>query len=274
MGITTNAGRILFRESDHVYYHETLTSKGKVREKYRSVTTLLGMLKKKIDSDKIAEAYAEKHGIRAFDDIAKKQKMKLQEVLDLWGHLEINKENILKIWKEISEMACERGTKYHAKKEKESYELGAMPIIEEGEFKVGYDLKFLKNNVKYPELIIYHPFYKITGTADNIVFHDNKTFTILDFKTNRKGIDKPAFKGERLLTPVSHLEANKLNEYTLQLSIYAFVLEEWGYKCKDMIIQFVEDVEKDIIKEYPVPYLRTEAKAILEYFKQRNYKVA
>jgi hypothetical protein len=268
--------RYLFREVDHVYYHEKSVEGNLTREKYTSVTTVLSGLKKKFDSEGEAQKYIDKYGDTFLEVIAKKKKLDYAELVDIYGDLPVSKETVLKVWKDINETAKTRGTKYHAKKEKQAYEEGSMPLIEDGEFKVAYDIKKLSTKdsgtTLYAEAILYHPFYKIIGTADEVIF-DGLSFKINDWKTNRDGITKPAFKGERLLTPVSHLEANKMNEYALQLSIYAFILEEYGYKCTELNLGFVKDVEKDIVENYPVPYLKAEAKAILTYFKNRGYKL-
>jgi hypothetical protein len=271
-----NEESILFRESDHVYFVEN--SKG--REKYTSVTTLLNGLHPKKDLQKIAEAYYDKHGCleNVLKDVAKKQKMSIAEVNDLWGELEWSVECILKIWKDLNKIATDRGSKYHAKKEEEAYQNGGKPVIIEGDFKVGYNLK--KLNGEYPELIIYHPFYKVCGTADITKFYTetrngkvHNFVKILDFKTNRKGLDRKSFKGQKLLSPVSHLEDCNYWVYVLQLSIYAFILEEWGYECDGLEIIVVKDVDKDIVENESIPYLKQEAKTILTYFRNNGYKL-
>ena len=168
-------------------------------------------------------------------------------------------------------MAAVKGTAYHAVKENQAYERGAKELKTDGEFKVGYNLKELGG--EYAELIVYHPFYKVCGSIDGAVFDKSLVFKLLDYKSNKEKPKKNGFKGERLLTPVSHLENSKLNLYYLQLSIYAFILEEYGYKCDGLKIIYVKDTVKDVTEEMEVPYLRKEAKAILTYFKNRNYNL-
>lgn len=268
-----NNGKILFREHDHVYFYE---EEG-IRDKYTSVTTLLKGISPKDDFDKIAQNYFEKNVINGsldilFKDIGKKNKLSVVECYDLWGDLDYsNYKCIVKIWDDIKTKAAEKGTSYHLLRELEAYKDGAKPLKIEGDFKVGYDLRFLEGY--YPELILYHPFYKVSGSADVVKIYENKTFYLGDFKTYKREPKRESFKGKRLLTPVSHLLACDLDKANLQLSIYAFILEEYGYKCGKLEVIWVKDVEKDERVIFPMEYLKDEAKAILTYFKNNNYKL-
>lgn len=261
-----NKGRLLFREHDHHYIYQ---EEGR-EERYTSVTTLLNGLHQKKDISKMAKDYLLKHGniLAILKDVSAKQKISLSEVSDLWGSLPDTVDSVLKIWKDINKISTDRGSSYHLKKELEAYNEGGKPVINEGEFKIGYGLKDLEGF--YPELMVYHPFYKICGTIDKAYIKD-KRFKLGDFKTNKKGLERKGFKGQRLLTPISHLEDCNYWVYVLQLSLYAFILEEWGYICDGLEIIIVKDVEKDISVTESIPYLKQEAKSILTYFKERNY---
>ena len=48
----------------------------------------------------------------------------------------------------------------------------------------------------------------------------------MDFTTN----DHPKGKYEKLLEPFDGFYKNHLNEYSIQLSMYALILEEWGFE--------------------------------------------
>lgn len=63
--------------------------------------------------------------------------------------------------------------------------------------------------------------------------------------------------------------------YTLQLSSYAFMLEEAGYECKSLTIHHVifDEDEKDImVIDYPITYLKKEVRNLFEHFKQFKSK--
>lgn len=265
--------RILFRESDHKYLFE----KEGISEQFTSVTTLLSGLSPKKDFDNIAKDYYIKFYENGsleymFKDILKKNNLSLAECYDLWGNLDFsNYKCVVKIWEDIKVKAATRGTAYHLLREKEAYSYGAKPLLEEGEFKIGYNLFDLFGN--YTELILYHPFYKVSGSADVVEILDNKSFNIRDYKTNKKIPERKSFKGERLNCPVSHLLSCDYDKYNLQLSIYAFILEEYGYKCNELELIWIKNIEKDERVSIPVNYLKKEAKDILTYFKNNNYKI-
>lgn len=178
--------RILFREHDHVYFYETNLGETVQQEKFTSVTTILSKLSPKKDFDKIAQDYYEKFVVNGsldilFKDIGKKNKMSIAECYDMWGELDYSDHKcIVKIWEDIKVKAAEKGTAYHLLRENEAYAKGAKSLITEGEFKVGHNLKTLEGN--YSELILFHPFYKVSGSADVVEFKENKSFDIQDYK--------------------------------------------------------------------------------------------
>ena len=60
---------------------------------------------------------------------------------------------------------------------------------------------------------------------------DGKIF-ILDWKTNKEFRDDDHPKGSyhKLLEPFDDFYENHHNEYSIQLSMYAAILEEWGFE--------------------------------------------
>ena len=71
-------------------------------------------------------------------------------------------------------------------------------------------------------------------------------------------------------SPISHLEECNGNRYQLQLSLYAFFLEERGYKIEELTIHHVIFDEEDHVNviDYPVNYLRKEVISLCEHFKK------
>ena len=88
--------------------------------------------------------------------------------------------------------------------------------------------KFLNKNdykVVLPEYRVVAPNIELAGTVDLIVRNEEDgTISLIDWKTN-KAISKSGFKGERVREPLSHLEACSLTKYSLQLQLYAWILE-------------------------------------------------
>lgn len=97
----------------------------------------------------------------------------------------------------------------------------------------------------YAEKRIYWWDFLIAGTIDCLLVKGN-LFMIVDWKTNKKklefrsgyyrkykGIETTEWvaKDERFYPPLNNLPYCKGMVYTLQLSLYAYLLELWGYKC-------------------------------------------
>ena len=113
-----------------------------------------------------------------------------------------------------------------------------------------------------------------------------KYFCILDWKTNKNELHNTAgyYKkikinniwvksdiwvetGERFKYPLDMLEASKFNIYSLQLSLYAYILERWGYKLLDNgleIIHFPVGSDPVLLK---IPYLKDEVEIMLNHHK-------
>ena len=71
----------------------------------------------------------------------------------------------------------------------------------------------------------------LSGQIDLLIKRGNDIF-IYDHKTNSKGIDSKAFydkklrKTKKMKYPVNNLDDHTLNHYTLQLSWYAYMLQQ------------------------------------------------
>jgi hypothetical protein len=91
---------------------------------------------------------------------------------------------------------------------------------------------------------------------------DGKIF-ILDYKTNKKFTDDkhPDGRWQKLLHPFDSFYKNHHNEYSIQLSMYASILEEWGFEVGGAYLVYIgpgdEDAQiykivdmREIIKKY------------------------
>jgi ATP-dependent exoDNAse (exonuclease V) beta subunit len=114
------------------------------------------------------------------------------------------------------------------------------------------------------EIGIYSEAFGISGTVDIILRDDkNDTYYLYDWKTNKK-LDFKGFNGRRgLLPPTSHLEDCHYTKYTLQLSMYRFILEqEYGITVSGQSLLHLTPIE---CLEYKTSYLRDEIAAMLSY---------
>ena len=77
------------------------------------------------------------------------------------------------------------------------------------------------------EVRIFSKKWNIAGTIDSIFLYHGKIF-ILDWKTNKHDFDnQKAF--DKMLPPFEEYWKNHINEYSIQISLYALILEEWGF---------------------------------------------
>lgn len=107
----------------------------------------------------------------------------------------------------------------------------------------------------YPEVIVYSKELKIAGTID-LLIKDRKTglYTIIDWKTSKK-IETSSFKGKTGINSASKniLDCN-YNHYSLQLSLYRYILEEYyGINIQDQIIAHIQE---DEVRSYLSIYMK------------------
>ena len=226
--------RIKFDEKSHTYTHT------ETKEKFISVTTLLGKYKKPFDKEFHARRVANREGVPI--------------------------EMVLEMWENEKNKACDRGTNIH--KLLEDY-------IEYGEVNDTFSwlYKSYDKSVEWhvdsfnkilSESVLYNEEFKIAGMADLIYEHKNDEFTVGDFKTNKKFRFSSPF-GERMLEPVDHLHNCEFNVYALQLSMYAYMYEkQTGKKCRKCVIFYLKD---DAFRAYHVNYLKSDIEALLNYHK-------
>lgn len=116
------------------------------------------------------------------------------------------------------------------------------------------------------ELRIFSKKYPIAGTIDSIFLYNGKLF-ILDWKTNGefKHDDHPKGKYNKLLSPFEDFYENHLNEYSIQVSFYALILEEWGFDIRGgYLVHFGPDSEAKIYKSQD---MRSKLRDYLESYK-------
>ena len=81
------------------------------------------------------------------------------------------------------------------------------------------------------EVRVFSKKWKIAGMIDSLFLYKGKIY-ILDWKTNKEftSDDHPKGKYEKLLHPFESFFKNHHSEYSIQLSMYALILEEWGFE--------------------------------------------
>ncbi|MGA1046523.1 MAG: hypothetical protein ACO3UU_00785 [Minisyncoccia bacterium] len=232
---------ISFDEKNHVYTNVN------TEDNYISVTTLLSRFKPKFDVDAQAAIFAAKHNLLV--------------------------EDVKQYWNDLNRISTTRGTAIH--NILENYiNTGSADTDEQKEL-IQYIKKQLQDHAGYKvtaEELMYNDLYQVAGTAD-IVLENNKFFKIWDLKTNKKfrftnNFNKDTF----LLSPVEHLPNCEYSNYSLQLSMYAFMKEQLtGKKCTELKIIYLKTntvTQENTVEEYYISYLKKDIQEILEQIKK------
>ena len=147
----------------------------------------------------------------------------------------------LDLWEEKKNRACEKGTAFHNLKELAINGRGIVRVGQEELNVHNIDYVWRVNSMEgvfgklppgvYTELCLWNYKAKIAGTADVVTIYPDKTFDIDDHKTNGK-FEIEGFRGKTMKYPFNKLPDCNLGHYTVQLSLYAWMLEQHGLKCR------------------------------------------
>jgi hypothetical protein len=270
---------IKFDEASHTY----LCVDPSKDIRWTSVTSLVGLFKP------------------SFDRVAASEKASKNPRSKWFG---IDPKKIQQIWKDETSRSTEAGKWYHYKRETELTTLetldkdGVSYTITKPSHAENFKLapvQKLQNNTIYPEYMVYSMTDQICGQSDKVEVLDNKV-SITDYKTI-KALKTEGFTNwegltQRMQKPIDHLDDCHLVHYTLQLSLYLYMIlkhnpqfkpgilniehikfklesmDEYGFPIyfKDNNNQFVVDE----ITNYKVPYMKEEVLAILNEFKNNK----
>jgi len=149
----------------------------------------------------------------------------------------VPQEWILNEWKQKNDYANDIGTQTHQWIEDYYNQIWReiptnMDLLHRiGKFNKVYAKKLFKLEPLKFEVRVFSKKLKIAGMIDSLFLYKGKIY-ILDWKTNKQFTDDNHDKGryEKLLDPFQDYWKNHLNEYSIQLSMYALILEEWGFE--------------------------------------------
>jgi len=134
----------------------------------------------------------------------------------------------------------------------------------------------------FAEVRVYDADSLIAGTIDCLAIKGDE-FVIIDWKTNKADLkfeagyykkvnnivtDEWVPKLEYFNYPLKNVQYCKGNNYTLQLSLYAYILEMYGYKCKKLILYHIKDNDKTI--PYNIVYMKENISKLVSYHKGEN----
>ena len=274
---------VIFQAHDHSY--KSIDPSENID--WLSVTSFVGLFKQKFDP--VTQA------VRS----SKNKKSK-------WYNMSVD--DIKKAWEDEGKRATDLGTWYHDQREKDLTDLITLerhgievPVIRplyDGKLKMAPDQKLV--NGVYPEHFVYLKSAGICGQSDRVdVIRESVDIT--DYKTNKE-IKKESYKNfeglsAKMLGPLMHLDDCNYNHYSLQLSIYMYIILKHNPRLRpgEMTLQHVtfEEEGKDkfgypiakrnatgdpIVKEivsYPVPYLKSEVIAMINWLHEnRDSRIA
>ena len=270
-----------FTQQDHKY-----TSLKKEDEKdWISVTSFIGNFKQPFEADLIAEKSSR----------SKKSKWFGMSPLE-----------IKNAWKSEAKRATDLGTWYHNCRERDICELETIersgvtvPIVKPIEIEgVKYSPDQKLTDGVYPEHMVYLKSAGLCGQSDLVEVVDGMV-NITDYKTNKE-IKVEGFTNwegitTKMTKPVSHLDDCNLNHYSLQLSLYMYIILKHNPKLKPGLLTIhhilFEEVGKDkfgnpitaldsngdpIVKDiiqYDLPYMKPEIMSLLHWLEDNRHKI-
>lgn len=228
---------LYFKEDTHQYFRTEDNAE------YTCVSHFISKFYKKFDAKTISKFTAKKQG-------------KTQE-------------QVLAEWDANRDYACTRGTAFHEAMEN---------YLKFGEISPEYkkvieNFQLLIQDIfddiikVHSEILLYIDEFMVAGTSDIIWEHKDDSFTVGDFKTNKK-FNFYSKYNDWMLKPIEHLSHCEYNKYALQLSIYAFMYEKLtGKKCRGLVL-FWLDQKTGKWQRIPVNYLKHEVVMMFNFFKK------
>jgi hypothetical protein len=240
---------------------------------------------------------------QAFDAVTQSIKSSKNPKSKWYG---LSPEEIQAHWTTNTEEAINRGSVYHEQRE---LDITSLDSIQKSGRAIPIIRPIFENGVKkapeqrltegiYPEHFVYLKSAGLCGQSDMVeVVKD--LVNIIDYKTNKE-IKKTGFTNwekitQKMTGPCAHLDDCNFNHYSLQLSIYMYIILKHNpkYKPGKMFLHHVifekeredkfgnaipkkdangDPVVKTVIP-YEVPYLKSEVIAMVNYLKA-NKKVS
>jgi len=212
-------------------------------------------------------------------------------------------EQIIEAWDNETNRAINLGNFYHNQRESDMLDFKTIerngteipiikPLMNNDGIKLAPEQKL--SDGLYPEHLVYLKSVGICGQADVVEIVDG-FININDYKTNKEIKEKGYTNWEgitsKMYKPVNHLDDCNLNHYSLQLSIYAYIIKKHNPSLKigRLTIQHVkfkqigEDANGypinehyngepilDEIKMYDVPYLKEEVNSLIMWLKDNK----
>ena len=171
------------------------------------------------------------------------------------------------IWEKKGLDSRIKGTAFHA--DVESY-LKTKRIPDTPNKKLVKQFSKIKfKGILHSEIRLFHLDFGIAGTTDYIELLKDSSISLGDYKTSQaKKMTRYSF-GRKMLYPLNHIWDSPLDKFELQLSTYAYMLEEAGWWVRNLTILHI-DYDKEKIKEFPMKNRRNDVINMLEHYQQNR----
>lgn len=239
---------IEFNEEKHIYKVKS--------DEYISTTGLLKQYAPEFNTDEVSKKVSNKTGL--------------------------SQESIIQDWKEKGDNGREIGTALH-----KYIENNILNLPQEKPLVLDSNLELLNKKIiqfeKFKhdhltgkivvgsEIIVYDEDYKLAGTIDCLLFDPIKNiFWFVDWKSNKKISESN--KWSNLLPPLQKYENSDLIKYSLQLSIYRYIVEKKIFKSLSINENFINNslnvivnfpLDEDTYKIYFTNYMRFSIQQLL-----------
>lgn len=276
--------KVIFTEKNHSY---SLNKRGEdvVPVKLTSVTQFIEKFKEKFNKNfwSSYKAYEKLIPQATFTKLKKTYGYNTPELLEACAMLttkpkhDLARQSILEEWAEKTREALEKGTAFHDHKEaktyldsytKNLYNHKCYPIGK-GDRNWSYANNSLKDNLYeledgvYPELLVWDEEAEIAGQIDKVFIStigNTRFVDINDYKTNKE-ITFTSFKGKKMEYPFNKYMDCNFYHYCIQVSMYAYFLEQFGFKPRQLVIEYKEEIIE-------LPYLKNSIIKALDYVKK------
>lgn len=181
-------------------------------------------------------------------------------------------------WKKKSEDAKKAGTEVHERinslltsrsAELNAFEINVDSVRVADEFMNSTDGIFTELRLEWD----LDEEFKLVGVPDCIIIKDSQV-TIIDWKTSEDGIKFKGYyevskkKTKRMKYPLSKLDDANGIHYTLQLGLYAWMIEKIRPDLKIEKLKIAQIKNFKVYKTFEIPYLKEDVDRLLEYHVQ------
>lgn len=274
---------VFFNDALHKYYDKN------TMEQYASVTQIIGKYENPFD-EFFWSSYKTCERLMSSDAFAV-----LRETLlttKKWSDmmikkLNLNEQEFIKTREEIKasyeenrRISCERGTRIHAEREAafygcETHELKQFGLGGKFTCKKNYYELNLEKGI-YPEFLVSLKSkdgkLRVSGQID-LLIKDGNDIIIIDYKSNREIKKKSYYDANKksnimMKYPLNNLMDCNFYHYTLQLSLYAYLLQQINPEFNIKTLQLIHIDHSDKVTVHNCEYLKSDVERMLKHYKK------